>query len=108
MRSVGYRYHAHEHKTSTHETSTAEEEYEDLIMRMATTEAEKIDLDAKKLSARRKLQRAQAFAEKWMTIPKTPMPSLWHAKTDYQAIGKPPKSPYDEVSSIGLLSRMGS
>jgi hypothetical protein len=86
----------------------AEEEYEDLIMRMATTEAEKIDLDAKKLSARRKLQRAQAFAEKWMTIPKTPMPSLWHPKTDYQAIGKPPGSPYDEVRSIGLLSRVGS
>jgi hypothetical protein len=83
-----------------------EEEYEDLIMRMATTEAEKINLDAQRLSAGRKLQRAQAHAKKWTTT--TPTPSLWHAKTDYQAIGKQPGSPYDEVSSIGLLCTMRS
>jgi hypothetical protein len=85
----------------------AEEEYEDLIMRMATTEAEKIDLDAQKLSAGRKLQRAQAFAKNWTTMPKTPTPSLWHAKTDYQAIGKPPGSPYDDVSSIAYYPESG-
>ena len=55
-------------------------------------------LETQRLGAAKKLQRARIVSKNWLTL-KGRISSLWSDKTNYMAVGKPPGSPYDEVST---------
>ena len=80
-----------------------EDEYKEILARIADATSETPDLEPQRLDAKKKLQKAQHIAKKWTTLQGS-MSSLWDGKTDYMAIGKPPGSPYDQVS-ITLMTK---
>jgi hypothetical protein len=55
-------------------------------------------MEAELQSAAKKVKKARVISQNWTTL-KGRISSLWHDKTNYMAIGKPPESPYDEVGA---------
>jgi len=85
----------------------AEDEYGEIIDRMneiidrmnAVPETPEFKLlEAQRHGTAKKVNRARFMAKTWSTL-KGRTPGMWSDKTKYMAIGKPPGSPYDGVSS---------
>lgn len=82
----------------------AEDEYNEIINRMnaAPDSPEMPQWEKERLAAVRPLKKARLMAQNWSTL-KPKIPNLWSGKTNYMAIGKPPGSPYDEVSTAKTI-----
>jgi hypothetical protein len=78
----------------------AEEERDEVMIEVGYNPAGSAELAERLHYATRNLQKAQLASRDWKTL--KPRMSLWSDKIDYQAIGKPPGSPYDEVSSVSM------
>jgi hypothetical protein len=82
----------------------SEDDYKEILNRLDALErleggppAKEVSiLEAEMKVVRERHKRAQIQEQALKDM--RPPPSLWHDKTDYKAIGKPRKAPYDEVS----------
>lgn len=79
------------------ELQRCEDELAEVVARIAENPSNAKELEALKVDARKRLKKAYDNAQAWMKVKSGA--SLWHEKTEYKAIGKPPGSAYDEVSS---------
>ena len=82
------------------ELQQAEDDYNAIINRMnaALDSPDMPQWEQERLAAVKPVKKARAKAKNWSPL-KPKIPSLWSDKTNYIAIGKPPGSPYDEVST---------
>jgi len=76
----------------------AEEERGEVMIELGHNPEGSAELAERLHYATKNLHKAQLASRDWKTL-KPRISSLWSNKIDYQAIGKPPGSPYDEVSS---------
>ena len=86
----------------------AEDEYNEITNRIdaAPDSPDMPQWKTERLGAVRNLKKAQLKAKNWSTL-KPKIPNLWSDKTNYMAVGKPPGSPYDEVSTArSKISRL--